>query len=146
MMKGLIQKILLAVAVVSMMSVSGLAIAAKGTSKRRERIYRFLITLFTICFCGVAYAKPLPLDLIKLPVYFKINVYAKVPGARSLTLGKNGIVFVGTRHAGKVYALLPKKNFSKAKAVILIAQDLKQPNGVAYYQGALYVAEIHQIL
>lgn len=89
----------------------------------------------------------LPLNLLKLPTGFKIDVYAKnVPGARQMALGIDGIVYVGTRDQGKVYALLPSKNYQYAKKVLTIAKDLNEPNGVAFYAGALYVAEIHKVL
>lgn len=109
-------------------------------------MYRFLITWLTACFSAISYANPLPLNLIKLPPHFTISIYAEAPNARSLALGSNGIVFVGTRSEGKVYALLPDHHFLKAKKVIVIAKDLNQPNGVAFYQDTLYVSEISQIL
>lgn len=106
-----------------------------------------LFTVFCVVILSTAVtAKSLPLNLIKLPPHFKISLYAKVTDARSLALGPNGIVFVGTRAQGDVYALIPNKSFSKASQVIRIAQDLNQPNGVTYFNGALYVAEIHRIL
>ena len=44
---------------------------------------------------------------IQLPPGFKIELYATgVPNARSLTLSPGGIVFVGSKRAGKVYALV----------------------------------------
>lgn len=109
-------------------------------------MYQFFLTYIVFCLHFECFANQPPLDLIHLPKHFHISVYAKVPGARSLTLGDNGIVYVGSRAPGKVYALLPDKNFSRAKKVVVIAKNLTQPNGVAYANGALYVAEIHRIL
>ncbi len=88
----------------------------------------------------------LPLNKLKLPEGFSISIYAKVPGARELALGQDGVVFVGTRGEGKVYALIPSKNFHKAKAVLTLAANLNEPNGVAFFQGDLYVAEIHKVI
>ncbi len=87
----------------------------------------------------------LSLDQIKLPPQFKLSVYAEVPHARQMTLGIDGIVFVGT-DKDKVYALLPSKDLTIASKVIIIANDLNRPNGVAYRNGSLYVSEIHRIL
>jgi glucose/arabinose dehydrogenase len=88
-----------------------------------------------------------PLDKIKLPPGFKIELYtAAVPGARSLALGPKGVLFVGTRTEGKVYAVLDRQGKNRGERVVLIAQGLNMPNGVAYKDGALYVAEIHRIL
>lgn len=91
-------------------------------------------------------ATDLPLNQLKLPEGFSATVYAAVPNARSLTLGDNGVVFVGSRDAGKIYALLPNKNKTAAQEVIMLADNLNIPNGVAYHQGSLYVAETHRIL
>ena len=89
--------------------------------------------------------KTLPLDKLKLPPGFSISLYAEAPGARSLTLGKEGIVYVGTRDAGKVYALIPNKNHTRAEKIVVIGSNMEMPNGVAYYNGDLYVAERSQL-
>ncbi|MBF0299175.1 MAG: PQQ-dependent sugar dehydrogenase [Oligoflexia bacterium] len=90
------------------------------------------------------------LKKIKLPVGFKITLYAKAAGARSISLGPKGIVFVGTQKEGVVYAIVPKSDskndYSKADKVITIIKGLNTPNGVAYRNGSLYVAEINRIL
>ena len=89
----------------------------------------------------------LPLDQIKMPPGFSIAVYAAdVPNARSLALGKNGTVFVGTRGGSEVYALVDKNGDQTADQVITLASGLNVPNGVAFRDGALYVAEINRIL
>ncbi|HWQ38850.1 MAG TPA: sorbosone dehydrogenase family protein [Burkholderiales bacterium] len=89
----------------------------------------------------------LPLDLIKLPAGFSIEVFAAgVADARSLALGEKGTVFVGTRAEGKVYALLDEDRDGKADRRYTIATGLNMPNGVAFRKGALFVAEINRIL
>src|SRR5690606_32501123 len=45
------------------------------------------------------------LDTIKLPPGFSISLFAELDNPRSLTLGTDGTLFVGTRSAGKVYAI-----------------------------------------
>jgi glucose/arabinose dehydrogenase len=88
-----------------------------------------------------------PLDTIRLLPGFSIQYYAEnVPGARSLALGPEGIVFVGTREAGKVYAMVDNNGDQKADQVITLAEGLFLPNGVAYRNGSLYVAEVNRIL
>ena len=92
-------------------------------------------------------ARPLPLDTIKLPPGFEINIYAdNIPGARSLTLSPGGTLFVGTRDEGKVYALLDRNGDNRADEVITLARRLNSPNGVAFRDGALYVAEVDRVL
>jgi glucose/arabinose dehydrogenase len=83
---------------------------------------------------------------IKLPPGFAIEKYADVPGARSITTTENGIVIVGTRDKGVVYAVVDNNNDMKADEVIVIAEGLNNPNGVAVLDGDLYVAEISRIL
>lgn len=91
--------------------------------------------------------RDLPLDKIKLPPGFEISLYAdNIPNARSMTRSPNGTLFVGTRRAGKVYAVLDKNNDQRADQVITLAEGLRMPNGVAFRDGALYVAEVSRVL
>ncbi len=84
---------------------------------------------------------------IKLPPGFKIEIYeGSVPGARSMALSKSGVLFVGTRGTGKVYAVLDTNKDYKADKVVTIASGLNTPNGVALKDGDLYVAEISRVI
>jgi len=84
---------------------------------------------------------------IELPEGFSIGIYSKkVPGARSMCLSSNGILYVGTRKQGNVYALLDRNKDFVADKVITIASNLNSPNGVALRDGDLYVAEISRVL
>ena len=84
---------------------------------------------------------------IQLPPGFKIELYATgVPNARSLTLSPGGIVLWGSKRAGKVYALVGDGPSDKAREVITIARGLDEPNGVAFHDGSLYVAEVSRVL
>jgi glucose/arabinose dehydrogenase len=82
---------------------------------------------------------------IRLPPGFRIAVYAEVPNARSMTLGGSGTLFVGTREGGNVYAVVPGDSAARRR-VVAIARGLDSPNGVAFRDGALYVAEIGRVL
>ena len=89
--------------------------------------------------CAGATAAP-RLGDIRLPPGFTITVYAAdMPGARSLALGSRGTLFVGTRE-DKVYAV---PSGGKPR---IVARKLDSPHGVAFKDGALYVAEIGRIL
>lgn len=84
---------------------------------------------------------------IKLPQGFKIELYAsEIPNARSMALSSSGILFVGTRNAGKVYALLDNNKDYKVDEVFTVASGLDMPNGVALKDGDLYVAEVSRII
>ena len=87
------------------------------------------------------------LDLagIQLPPGFSIEIWSdEVPNARSLALGAQGTVFVATRRDGRVYAMLPVTGAKPT--VITLAEGLVMPNGVAFHEGDLYVAENHRIM
>jgi glucose/arabinose dehydrogenase len=89
----------------------------------------------------------LPVDRIKLPPGFRIEVYSdNVPGARSMTLSPGGTLYVGTQNAGNVYAVVDRGKKGRADEVVIIATGLNLPNGVAYRDGALYVAEVSRVL
>ncbi|NUS97245.1 MAG: sorbosone dehydrogenase family protein [Gemmatimonadaceae bacterium] len=99
--------------------------------------------------CAQASAQPPALDLaqLKVPTGFQVSVYAEnVENAREMALGPRGTVFVGSRLAGKVHAVVDSDGDHKADRVVLIASGLDQPNGVAMRNGALYVATTSRIL
>jgi glucose/arabinose dehydrogenase len=87
------------------------------------------------------------LTTIRMPPGFKIGLYAEnVPGARSMAMSPSGVLFVGTRQMGRVYAVVDQNGDLKADRVVTIADRLNLPNGVAYWDGDLYVAEVSRIL
>ena len=83
---------------------------------------------------------------VRVPAGFSVEVWADdLPGARSLALGPGGTLFVGTRDKGSVYAIAGATTGTPRKAIRL-GRGLTSPNGVAVHNGALYVAEISQII
>lgn len=86
------------------------------------------------------------LDRIELPEGFHIGVFAEVPNARSMTLSDNGIVYVGNRSGDSVWAVIDRDGDGKADERHVVADGLESPNGVAWRDGDLYVAEISRIL
>ncbi len=86
----------------------------------------------------------IPVSKIKLPPGFAIELWASgLANARSIAVGSKGTVFVGTRLAGKVYAVVDEGDHREVKT---IATGLHRPNGVAFRDGSLYVAEISRVL
>jgi glucose/arabinose dehydrogenase len=102
-----------------------------------------LLLVFLLSVQGNALAD-VDIDDIKLPRGFEIEVYAHVPNARSLALGDDGVVFVANRRASSVYALVPSGDANPQ--VIEIARDLDMPNGIAFHNSNLYVAEVGRVL
>lgn len=89
----------------------------------------------------------LPLDQIVLPKGFTIDVYAdEVENARSLALASTGTLYVGTRSKGSVYALQDTDGDNKIDKKYILLENGNMPNGVAYRDGDLYIAEVNRIL
>ncbi len=107
-----------------------------------------LILILVFSLCSIGRGNPvLPLHQIRLAPGFKIGIYAeKVPNARSMVLSPNGTLFVGTREEGKVYAVLDHNKDGVGDEVITVAHGLNMPNGVAFRDGALYVAEVNRVI
>jgi glucose/arabinose dehydrogenase len=81
----------------------------------------------------------LPIPQLKLPKGFKIEVYASgIANARSLRLGDKGTVFVSNRQLDKVYAVVDRNGKREVK---VIASGKDRPNGLAFSNGTLYIAE-----
>ena len=91
-----------------------------------------------------AQPESLPISSLRLPPGFAIELWASgLPDARMMTLGERGTVFVGTRVASNVYAIVDRGGMREVKR---IATGLHRPNGVAFRDGALYVAEQHRVI
>ncbi len=87
------------------------------------------------------------LQKIKLPQGFSIQLYAMAPDARSLMVGPNGTVFVGTTD-DKLYALRDSKGVGRADDVRLFAPQVRFriPHGLCFDKdGALYVVEQNRV-
>ncbi|HRI78212.1 MAG TPA: sorbosone dehydrogenase family protein [Cyclobacteriaceae bacterium] len=87
----------------------------------------------------------IPLTSIKLPSGFTISIYAEVESARSMVLSPSGTLFVGNRDANSVYALKDTNGDNVADKKWVVASGLHSPNGVAFQNGDLYIAEISRI-
>ena len=106
---------------------------------------RVLLLLLTVSgFPQLLWAQAPPdISHLRLPPHFVVELLAQVPGARSMALGAKGTLFVGTQRS-VVYAV--KAPFSGHPEVLTIASGLKMPNGVAWRDGALFIAEPQRIL
>ncbi|MEM7016581.1 MAG: sorbosone dehydrogenase family protein [Pseudomonadota bacterium] len=109
---------------------------------------KFPICLLSLwAMIGSVQAASPQLDKINLPPGFKISIYTdQTENSRSLALGDDGIVYVGTRRAGNVYAVRDADGDHRAEQVFTLAKGLNMPNGVAFRDGSLYVAEVNRIL
>jgi glucose/arabinose dehydrogenase len=88
----------------------------------------------------------LPLDQIKLPPGFAITIAARVPNARAMAFGPGGTLFVGSGGAGAVYAVRLPDGDGGTALVRTLANGLRDPSGVAFHDGALYVTALDRLL
>jgi glucose/arabinose dehydrogenase len=111
-------------------------------------------SLFVVLCSGVLAASvaasarqaPSAVASLTLPPGFHAEVFADIQNPRTMALGAQGTIFVGSQRAGNVYAVVDRNGDHKADQVRTIASGLTQPNGVAMHNGALYVATPSQIL
>ena len=102
-----------------------------------------LLALATLSFASPATDKVIA--NVRLPPGFKIETYTdQVPAARSMALGQDGTLFVGTR-SGELYAVSGDPTKGERGNVRVLARKLNMPNGVAFRDKALYVAEVNRI-
>ena len=88
-------------------------------------------------------ADKLPVGQLKLPKGFHIEVYASgIPDAREIRLSDKGTLFIGNRLQDKVWAVYEKDGKRTQKAIVT---GMHRPNGVAFHDGTLYVAELSKI-
>jgi glucose/arabinose dehydrogenase len=117
----------------------------------QKSVLLFCTSLVFVSFVSWCEIQPSELDrlvkTIRLPEGFSISVFASgIEGARSFAIGDKCTIFVGTRDLGKVYALVDANKDGYAEGVYTIARNLASPNGVAFWNGSLYVAEIARII
>jgi glucose/arabinose dehydrogenase len=88
-------------------------------------------------------ADQIPIAKLKAPSGFKLEVYASgMVNARSLARGDKGTIFVSTRLLDKIYAITEKNGKREVKPLF---SGLLRPNGVAFRNGTLYIAELNKI-
>ena len=118
-------------------------------SRHRVRRWRVRAALVVgLSACTAAGAAP-QLDKLRMPDGFRVELLTDaVPNARQMTLGRSadgkGIVYVGSASAGKVYAV--DYEASGRATVRTVAAGLQLPTGVAYREGALFVAALARVL
>lgn len=107
---------------------------------------RMIVLLFSLLVLPMCTGASIPLHNLQLPPGFKISLFAEdVDNARAMALGDNGVLFVGSRRAGKVHAVVDTDKDGVADEVKLIARNLKMPSGLAFRNGSLYVGAVSTI-
>lgn len=108
---------------------------------------RLLLGSAALFSAAAVYAREPQLNLIKLPEGFSITVHvSEVPGARSMARGDKGTLFVSTRSDVHIYGVADSDGDGVPETVHKIGSSLNSPNGIAFKDGSLYVAEISRII
>ena len=112
-----------------------------------------LITFTVLVGIGNAFANYLKaqqanekIASLKLPPNFKIQVFAghasdqKLDGARLMTVGPDGHLYLSLPSQDKVVMLPDENQDGVADKVVLVAENLNAPHGLAFVGQTLYVA------
>ena len=98
-----------------------------------NRLKRFLGTALLLG-SGAPLAADLPLESIRLPPGFSIEVWTRIENPRQMALGRHdergGTLFVGSMQAGKVHAVRYGADF-RAAGTTTVAKNLARPVGMA---------------
>ncbi|WP_417534690.1 PQQ-dependent sugar dehydrogenase [Marinobacterium stanieri] len=91
-------------------------------------------------------AQALPLEQLQLPPGYRIQVAAEVPNARQMAISPEGVLYVGTRRDGRVFALQDLDGDQHYETRHTLMSNRRLPNGVSWSGGDLYVAELTQLV
>ena len=101
----------------------------------------FPLLLLTSC----AHAEKLEQDRLQLPAGFHLSVFGKATEPRMMVFSPGGVLLASDTHDNKVLAFPDPKQTGSAERVVTVAEGFRQPHGLAFHNGKLYVAETHQV-
>jgi glucose/arabinose dehydrogenase len=100
----------------------------------------------SVCFPTVLGGSPDLSDIV-LPEGFTISTFAEnVKNARAMCWGDKGTLFVGSRNAGLVHALVDSNGDGRADRIHVVARGLNMPVGVTFANGDLYISAVDRIV
>ncbi len=86
------------------------------------------------------------IDQLTLPEGFQVTLFSSAaPGARDLQFSPDGTLLVSLRTQGKVIALPDTNADGQADSVVEVLTGLKNPHGLVFRDGKLFVAEERQV-
>ena len=84
---------------------------------------------------------------LRLPPGFRIEPFARdLNGARFMALDPGGTLLLSIPRESRVVALPDADGDGRADRVVVVADRLNRPHGLAFKDGALYVAETGRVL
>lgn len=82
-----------------------------------------------------------------LPAGFQANVFAAgLTSPRFMVIGAGGTIFVTGMTGGQIYALPDRNGDGVADEIQVWADNLRQPHGLAFHEGYLYVGETNRVI
>ncbi len=103
---------------------------------------RFLLLFM---WASTSFAHDLPLQQLRVPDGFQVEVFAELTNPRQLARSEDGTVYAGSIRAGTIYAIVDSNQDHIADEVIEIDRDLSMPSGIAIHNGDLYVGAVETI-
>lgn len=95
-------------------------------------------------YCGVSLV--FSYSVQALPDGFELTVLTDdVENARQMVQSPSGIIYVGSRQVGNVYAVVPNESNNDAD-VTLIVSGLLMPSGLTLVNGDLIIAAVNQVI
>jgi len=89
-------------------------------------------------------AAEIPVGNLRVPPGFRVEIWASgMPGARMMTRGPRGKIYLGTRGIGRVYEVTDRGGVRETRVVV---DKLTQPNGVVFKDNSLYVMAVDKFL
>ena len=80
---------------------------------------------------------------MRMPTGFEMRIFARgLSGARFMTVGPDGMIYVSLMGAGAIARLRPDGNAARAERVV---EGLDRPHGLAFHDGKLYVAGTRKV-
>ena len=104
---------------------------------------KFFLLLVSVIAANCVAQEP-DLNSLRMPDGFSVSIYAEIQNPRQLALGSENTVYVGSLR-GSVFAIINMNGDETGDNVVTIAENLNTPNGVAYYDGDLFIGEIGRI-
>ena len=113
----------------------------------KKRVVLCVTALAAVSVACVPILSQVSLSDLRLPEGFRIATYASgFQKVRFMTFAPNGDLFVSDTGAGRVYALPDRDKDGKPDAKLVFAEGLRQPHGLEFHGGFLYVANTDAVV
>ena len=113
---------------------------------RRRVLFGFSLLAVMIVAC-VPILSQVSLETLKLPDGFRATVYASgFQKARFMAFAPKGDLFLSDTGAGKMMVLTDRDKNGKLDDKLVFAEGLRQPHGLAFHNGFLYVANTDAVV